>query len=390
MSEEKRFQEEQDDFMTRWLERRQEYIGKNEKPIQSTAELSQEATSEQDENHTEVETFSEMKDSQDAGVEISAQEDQTELEPADEVAVDATLEDESVVDEQEGEPFLQSIGDDWTEEERVEGDLESLEPPVLAKNSIFKGISPLVWLKSFPIILFAVATLILSVYFVSPYSKEKQISVKGAQVLTTAEVEEFSKITANDYVFTFWLFRENYAKNIENSSPLIKSAQIQYQFPNHFVITIEEYATVGYVKREEAYYPVLASGAILEQAYTGDALLGQFTTIHLQDQDLIKELALQLAGLDSSLRTNIQAIDLTPSKVTPDLLTLTMYDGNKVVVPLTEISEKLVYYPKIVSQLTIASTVDMEVGIFSYPTNRVEETATEEVASDEIITENSE
>lgn len=390
MSEEKHFQEEQDDFMTRWLERRQEYMGKNEKPIQSTAELSQEATSEQDENHTEVETFSEMKDSQDAGVEISAQEDQTELEPADEVAVDATLEDESVVDEQEGEPFLQSIGDDWTEEERVEGDLESLEPPVLAKNSIFKGISPLVWLKSFPIILFAVATLILSVYFVSPYSKEKQISVKGVQVLTTAEVEEFSKLTANDYVFTFWLFRENYAKNIENSSPLIKSAQIQYQFPNHFVITIEEYATVGYVKREEAYYPVLASGAILEQAYTGDALLGQFTTIHLQDQDLIKELALQLAGLDSSLRTNIQAIDLTPSKVTPDLLTLTMYDGNKVVVPLTEISEKLVYYPKIVSQLTVASTVDMEVGIFSYPTNRVEETATEEVAGDEIITENSE
>ncbi|HFU4024419.1 TPA: FtsQ-type POTRA domain-containing protein [Streptococcus suis] len=390
MSEEKRFQEEQDDFMTRWLERRQEYIGKNEKPIQSTAELSQEATSEQAENHTEVETFSEMKDWQDAGVEISTQEEQTELEPADEVAVDATLEDESVVDEQEGEPFLRSIGDDWIEEERVEGDLESLERPVREKNSIFKGISPLVWLKSFPIILFAVATLILSIYFVSPYSKEKQISVKGAQVLTTAEVEEFSKITANDYVFTFWLFRENYAKNIENSSPLIKSAQIQYQFPNHFVITIEEYATVGYVKREEAYYPVLASGAILEQAYTGDALLGQFTTIHLQDQDLIKELALQLAGLDSSLRTNIQAIDLTPSKVTPDLLTLTMYDGNKVVVPLTEISEKLVYYPKIVPQLTVASTVDMEVGIFSYPTNRVEETATEEVTSDEIITENSE
>jgi len=43
-----------------------------------------------------------------------------------------------------------------------------------------------------------------------------------------------------------------------------------------------------------------------------------------------------------------------------------MTDGNKVLVPLSEVAKKLPYYEKIKPQLTERSVVDMEVGIFSY------------------------
>ena len=59
---------------------------------------------------------------------------------------------------------------------------------------------------------------------------------------------------------------------------------------------------------------------------------------------------------------------LTPSKVTTwDLSTLTMTDGNMILVPLSEIDTKLPYYSKnCVRILSRPSVIDMEVGIYRY------------------------
>ena len=57
---------------------------------------------------------------------------------------------------------------------------------------------------------------------------------------------------------------------------------------------------------------------------------------------------------------------MTPSKATKDLLTLTMRDGHKIIVPLSDIHKKLPYYSRVQAFLTEPSIVDMEAGIFSY------------------------
>ena len=57
---------------------------------------------------------------------------------------------------------------------------------------------------------------------------------------------------------------------------------------------------------------------------------------------------------------------LAPSKVTSDLIRLTMNDSDEVLVPLSEMSKKLPYYSKIKPQLSEPSVVDMEAGIYSY------------------------
>ncbi len=344
-------QEEHKEFIARWLERHQTYVVQpqleNQENKEGTPEL-------------------EVQIAQDP-VEVEESEEER-LETQDSPALAEAI----IMEEVEEEKPTNLVGE--------------------KKESPFQGIPTMVWLRSFPILVVAVALLGIAIYFVSPLSKFKEISVAGNSTLTAKEIKQYSLISSKDYAVTTWLHSTTYAKNIENSSPWVKSATIAYQFPNRFTITVEEYAAIGYVKREEVYYPVLSSGTILDQASNDAPLMGQFTTINLQDQDLVKELASQLGTLDSSLLANIQTIDLTPSAATADLLTLTMYDGNKVLVPLSEISEKMVYYPKIAVLLMEASTVDMEVGIFSYSTSAAEieeEAVNEEGTDEEIITENS-
>lgn len=63
---------------------------------------------------------------------------------------------------------------------------------------------------------------------------------------------------------------------------------------------------------------------------------------------------------------------MTPSKATKDLLTLTMRDEHKIIVPLSDIHKKLPYYSRVHPLLTEPSIVDMEAGIFSYSASLVQ------------------
>ncbi|MER0122598.1 cell division protein FtsQ/DivIB [Streptococcus sp. ZJ93] len=221
-------------------------------------------------------------------------------------------------------------------------------------------------LKSLPILFLALAGILLSSYFISPLSKEKKIEVVGAKRLSAKDVLNYSQISNKDYALTTLLSRGQIEQNIKSSSNLVKSDTIAFQFPNRFTIEVEEYEEVGYLKEKNAYRLVLASGNISEISVPEEELPEEYTLIHLKDHDLIKELALQLATVDQAITTTIQSIDLTPSKSTADLLTLTMYDGHKILVPLSEIKRKLPYYSKMAQQLSVPSMIDMEVGIFSY------------------------
>lgn len=220
--------------------------------------------------------------------------------------------------------------------------------------------------RSAPIYLVSVAFVILSLYFLSPLSKQKNIQVTGNQQVTSEAIIKDSLISSKDYALSTWLNKDGHAVHIKASSPWIKSVNIGYQFPNRFTIAVTEYTAVGYVKEGEQYHQVLSSGDVLSTPVATTALPESFMTINLSDKALIKKLVLQFGKVNQSIVSEIQTVDLTPSKVTNDLLTLTMTNGNKVLVPLSEIDIKLPYYEKIAPQLTEASTIDMEVGIYSY------------------------
>ena len=91
-----------------------------------------------------------------------------------------------------------------------------------------------------------------------------------------------------------------------------------------------------------------------------------YLSVLFNDSEQIKTFTSELAQISPELKVAIQKVELAPSKVTSDLIRLTMNDSDEVLVPLSEMSKKLPYYSKIKPQLSEPSVVDMEAGIYSY------------------------
>ena len=230
------------------------------------------------------------------------------------------------------------------------------------KEAIDRG---LIW-KTVPIISLALSFVVICLYFITPLGKLKQLIVTGNHHVESSKIVQDSLIMREDYILSTFLNKSGHENNIKYSSPWIKDVVINYTFPNTFTITVQEYSQIGFVKLGESYYSVLSSGEVSEIETPLEQLPATYTTIHLTDRELIKKLVLQLATINPAILADIQDIQLTPSKATNDLLTLTMVNGHKVLVPLSDIDYKLPYYEKIAPQLQVASVIDMEVGIFSY------------------------
>ncbi|MDG3131548.1 FtsQ-type POTRA domain-containing protein [Streptococcus suis] len=222
-----------------------------------------------------------------------------------------------------------------------------------------------VW-KAIPVLVVSLLLMALSLYFISPTSKHKKIEVEGNNRLTAEQIQKDSLISAQDYAITIALHAKDYANNILKNNCSVESAQIMYRFPDAFTIQIKEYAIIGYIQELDSLYSVLASGEINHQPIAVETLPEVYTTITISDKKLVKKLAVALSDIDDDIRGKIQTINLTPSKVTADLLTLKMVDGNVVLVPLSELDQKLPYYTKIAEQVFVPTTIDMEVGIYRY------------------------
>ena len=220
--------------------------------------------------------------------------------------------------------------------------------------------------RALPVLILSSILLILAVYFISPYSKLKNIEVTGNKQLSKTEVLDASSIQKEDYTLTTYLSQKAHARNIKLSNLWVKKAEISYQFPLTFKIKITEYTVVAYDYSGEQYFPVLSSGEEIATPVKKSQLPKSYIMLDFSDKAMLKKFVQQLSSISDTIKSEIQTVQHTPSKATEDLLTITMTDGNKILVPLSEVAKKLPYYEKIKPQLTETSVVDMEAGIFSY------------------------
>ncbi|HBJ54175.1 FtsQ-type POTRA domain-containing protein [Streptococcus anginosus] len=220
--------------------------------------------------------------------------------------------------------------------------------------------------RALPVLILSSILLILAVYFISPYSKLKNIEVTGNKQLSRTEVLDASGIQKEDYTLTTYLSQKAHARNIKLSNLWVKKAEISYQFPITFKIKITEYTVVAYDYSGEQYFPVLSSGEEIATSVKKSQLPKSYIMLDFSDKAMLKKFVQQLSSISDTIKSEIQTVQHTPSKATEDLLTITMTDGNKILVPLSEVAKKLPYYEKIKPQLTETSVVDMEAGIFSY------------------------
>ena len=376
MSKDRKNQDTQGKELSEWQKRNQEYL---QKKAEEEAKRAEEEARENEEQAAKFasENTQELSEWQKQNREYlnkKAEEESTDSEEVDEETEKSEEKDSDTSDEASNEdkdveeteaPQIESESQDQTVEEKAGAEVKK-EKKVKTKNKPPKPPIPSIHIwRAVTILVPSFLVLFLSIYLLTPLSTLKHIEVTGTVQTTADQVKEASGIQDSDYTISLLLNKDKHAEMVK-SDHWIESAKIVYQFPVHFTIEVKEFEIVAYSVSGDNYYPILSSGSIESTAVTAANLPEKYISVLFNDEEQIKTLISQLNDVSPEIKQEIQKIELAPSKATSDLLKITMYDSNEILVPLSELGKKLPYYSKIKPQLTVPSGIDMEVGIYSY------------------------
>lgn len=330
--------------LSEWQKRNQEYLKKR---AEEEAALAEEKEKERQARMGEESEKSEDKQDQES------ETDQEDSESAKEESEEKVASSEADKEKEESE------SKEKEEQDKKLAKKATKEKPAKAK---IPGIHIL---RAFTILFPSLLLLIVSAYLLSPYATMKDIRVEGTVQTTADDIRQASGIQDSDYTINLLLDKAKYEKQIK-SNYWVESAQLVYQFPTKFTIKVKEYDIVAYYISGENHYPILSSGQLETSSVSLNSLPETYLSVLFNDSEQIKVFVSELAQISPELKAAIQKVELAPSKVTSDLIRLTMNDSDEVLVPLSEMSKKLPYYSKIKPQLSEPSVVDMEAGIYSY------------------------
>lgn len=356
--------------LSEWQVRNKEYL---EKKAQEKAKKQ----AELEKKRAELEQKKEEMKAELENQEPSNEEDTV----SEEIDTDSPTSEEDEVQDSESESEVEEQEEVQKQEEEQEEEVEQVE---FSKVPIEK----IHWYRALPVLVTSSLIFLASLYFLTPLATMKTIEFTGNKVVSQEELKSSSKIDQRDYTVTVYKNRHHYEQNLKASSPWIENVEMTYQFPLTFKVDVQEYNILGYLQKDSKYYPILTSGEYVKKEVAADALPEERMDVTFSDAGLIKEFVQQLKNVPDSVKKSIRKVDLTPSKVTEDLVTITMSDEHQILVPISHIAKKLPYYEGIHPQLEVPSVVDMEAGIFSYAQG-TENEAIHEASNDAQDTESS-
>ena len=336
--------------LSEWQKRNQEYL---KKKAEEEAALAEE---KEKERQARMASKSEKSDATEDQASESDPKDPESAKEESEEKVEESEEVKKEVSKEESkskEPKKQDKRDKKIEKNPVK------EKPVKPK---IPGVH--IW-RAISILFLSLLLLVVSAYLLSPYATMKDIRVEGTVQTTADDIRQASGIQDSDYTINLLLDKAKYEEQIK-SNYWVESAQLVYQFPTKFTIKVKEYDIVAYYVSGESHYPILSSGQLETSAVSLVSLPETYISVLFNDSEQTKTFTSELAQISPELKAAIQKVELAPSKVTSDLIRLTMNDSDEVLVPLSEMSKKLPYYSKIKPQLSEPSVIDMEAGIYSY------------------------
>ena len=379
MSKDKKNQHTQGKELSEWQKRNQEYLQKKaeeeakraeeearekeEQAAKSASENTQELSEWQKQHHEYLNKKAEEESTDSEEVDQESEKtEEKDSDTSDEASVEET---EDTNTEETKTSQEESKSQDKVEPEKGEAKVKEDKKRKI-KNKTPKPPIPSVHIwRAVTILVPSFLILFLSIYLLSPLATMKHIEVMGNVQTSADQVREASGIRDSDYTISLLLNKDKHAEMVK-SNHWIESAKIVYQFPVHFTIEVKEFGIVAYSVSGDSYYPILSSGSIESTAVSSDNLPEKYISVLFNDEEQIKTLISQLNEVSPEIKQEIEKIELAPSKVTSDLLKITMYDTDEILVPLSELGKKLPYYSKIKPQLTVPSGIDMEVGIYSY------------------------
>ena len=333
--------------LSEWQKRNQEYL---KKKAEEEAALAEE---KEKERQARMASKSEESD--------ETEDQESESDPKD----PESAKEESEEKVEESEDVKKEVSKEKSKSTENEGQDKKIEKKPVKKKSAKPKIPAIHILRALTILFPSLLLLIVSAYLLSPYATMKDIRVEGTVQTTDDDIRQASGIQDSDYTINLLLDKAKYEEQIK-SNYWVESAQLVYQFPTKFTIKVKEYDIVAYYVSGESHYPILSSGQLETSAVSLVSLPETYISVLFNDSEQIKAFTSELAQISPELKAAIQKVELAPSKVTSDLIRLTMNDSDEVLVPLSEMSKKLPYYSKIKPQLSEPSVIDMEAGIYSY------------------------
>ena len=336
--------------LSEWQKRNQEYL---KKKAEEEAALAEE---KEKERQARMASKSEKSD---ATEDQESESDPKDPESAKEDAKEKVEESEDVKKE-----VVKEESKSKKTEKEDKRDKKAEKKPVKEKPVKPKIPGVHIW-RAISILFLSLILLVVSAYLLSPYATMKDIRVEGTVQTTDDDIRQASGIQDSDYTINLLLDKAKYEEQIK-SNYWVESAQLVYQFPTKFTIKVKEYDIVAYYVSGESHYPILSSGQLETSSVSLVSLPETYISVLFNDSEQIKTFTSELAQISPELKAAIQKVELAPSKVTSDLIRLTMNDSDEVLVPLSEMSKKLPYYSKIKPQLSEPSVIDMEAGIYSY------------------------
>ena len=346
--------------LSAWQKRNKEYIEKKALEKLKEAET-EELESEEAEELSEKEIVSATEgDLEESDVEIESEAEAgpesegSESEGSESEVPDSVIEGLDVPEEQVEKPsFFKRLKRNKPKKE-----------PTVEKRHIYRAL---------PVIGISSIVALLSIYFLSPLSTQKVIEFSGNKAVDQQKLYEKSRIKEEDYTLTTFLHKSVYEQNMKTASPWIKEVHMNYQFPVTFKVNVVEHKVVAYYVTGEDHYPVLENGEVVETVTPASGLPSSYISLKFSDRELVRQFVQEMKSISSSITDKIVSVDLTPSKVTKDLVTITMKNDHKILVPISQITRKLPYYKTISKQLDDDSTIDMEAGVFSYSEQSIAE-----------------
>ena len=333
--------------LSEWQKRNQEYL---KKKAEEEAALAEEKEKERQARMGEESEKSEDKQDQ------KSDSDQNDSESAKEDVKEKVEESEDVKKE---------VAKEEPKSKEPKKEDKNIAKKATKKKPAKAKIPGLHILRALTILFPSLLLLVVSAYLLSPYATMKDIRIEGTVQTTDDDIRQASGIQDSDYTINLLLDKEKYEEQIK-SNYWVESAQLVYQFPTKFTIKVKEYDIVAYYVSGENHYPILSSGQLETSSVSLVSLPETYLSVLFNDSEQIKAFTSELSQISPELKAAIQKVELAPSKVTSDLIRLTMNDSDEVLVPLSEMSKKLPYYSKIKPQLSEPSVIDMEAGIYSY------------------------
>lgn len=203
------------------------------------------------------------------------------------------------------------------------------------------------------------------VYLQSPLSHVKTVTVTGNSFVSDKEVQQMSNVTKKTNI---WTVKEKKVKQELDKNPAIQSVEVTKKFPRTIKIHVTEYKRVGYVKQDDAYYPILGNGEVLstfkQKSISGDAPL----LLDFSDESLHK-MTDELDSLPKGILNMISEIHWKPTDDNTYKIMLYMNDGYLVDGTIREFADKMEVYPSIVKQLDpdVKGIVHIGVGAYFEP-----------------------